>query len=97
MKPGGNEARTTKDPVHEMTGYDLQFDLLGLTIRNARREKQLNQKELGRLAGVGKSQIVKIENQLAIARFDSIIKVFKALNVKMNFFIELPDQTVTFR
>ena len=85
------------DPEHERTGYTLQFDLLGLTIRNARKERHLNQKELGRLAGVGKSQISKIEQQLAVARFDSIIKVFKVLNLKMNLFIELPDQTVTLR
>jgi len=55
----------------------------------------LTQEELGLLVGVKKAQISKIENSLTDARFETIMKVFKALNAKINFNIELLDQKVT--
>ncbi|WP_245934909.1 helix-turn-helix transcriptional regulator [Breznakibacter xylanolyticus] len=54
----------------------------------------MTQEQLGKLIGVQKSQISKIENSLTDARFETILKVFKALNAKINFNIELLDQTV---
>ena len=36
-----------------------------------------------------KSQISKNENNLTDARFDTILKVFKALNAKINFNVKL--------
>jgi HTH-type transcriptional regulator / antitoxin HipB len=35
-----------------------------------------------------------LENSLTDARFETIIKVFKALNAKVNFNVELLNQTV---
>ena len=81
----------------ESIEHNLPFDLLGETIRNARLEKHMSRKELGRLIGIKESQIYKIETMFTFARFDSIIKVFKVLDVKMSFSIVLPDQTVTLR
>jgi transcriptional regulator with XRE-family HTH domain len=52
---------------------------------------------LGELVGVKKAQISKIENSLTDARFDTILKVFKALNAKVNFNVELTKQKVAFR
>lgn len=74
---------------------ELRLDLLGEAIKQARKQRNLTQEELGRLVGVQKAQISKIENSLTDARFETIIKVFKALNAKINFNIELLDQTVT--
>jgi transcriptional regulator with XRE-family HTH domain len=54
----------------------------------------LTQEQLGKLIGVQKAQISKIENSLTDARFETILKVFKALNAKINFNIELLDQKV---
>jgi HTH-type transcriptional regulator / antitoxin HipB len=85
----------SNDPKLNMTGYDLQDDLLGAAIKKARNERHLSKKELGLLVGIKESQISRIENRLPIARFDSIIKVFKVLDIKINFSIELQDQTVT--
>jgi DNA-binding XRE family transcriptional regulator len=73
---------------------ELRLDLLGEAIRQARIERNLTQEELGRLVGVQKAQISKIENSLTDARFETIIKVFKALNAKINFNVELMNQTV---
>jgi HTH-type transcriptional regulator/antitoxin HipB len=73
---------------------ELRLDLLGGAIKQARKERHLTQGELGELVGVKKAQISKIENSLTDARFETIIKVFKALNAKINFNVELLNQTV---
>lgn len=74
--------------------YELRLDLLGEAIKQARQERNLTQEELGRLVGVQKAQISKIENSLTDARFETILKVFKALNAKISFTIELLNQSV---
>ena len=74
--------------------YELRLDLLGDAIKQARQERNLTQEELGKLVGVQRAQISKIENSLTDARFETIIKVFKALNAKVNFTIELLNQKV---
>lgn len=81
-------------PKREAFEYELRLDLIGEAIKQARKERNLTQEELGQLVGVKKAQISKLENSLTDARFETIIKVFKALNAKINFNIELLDQTV---
>ena len=76
--------------------YELRLDLLGEAIKQARKDRNLTQEQLGKLVGVQKSQISKIENSLTDARFETIIKVFKALNAKINCKIELLSQSVNF-
>ena len=73
---------------------ELKIDLIGQTIKQIRKERNLTQEQLGELVGVKKAQISKIENSLTDARFDTIIKVFKALNAKINFNVELLKQNV---
>jgi len=81
-------------PKREAFENELRLDLLGEAIKRARKERHLTQEELGQLVGVKKAQISKIENSLTDARFETIIKVFKALNAKVNFNVELLNQTV---
>jgi DNA-binding XRE family transcriptional regulator len=81
-------------PKREAFEYELRMDLIGEAIKQARKERNLTQEELGRLVGVKKAQISKLENSLTDARFETIIKVFKALNAKINFNVELLNQTV---
>jgi len=81
-------------PKREAFEYELRLDLLGEAIREARKKRNLTQEELGLLVGVKKAQISKIENSLTDARFETIIKVFKALNAKINFNVELLNQKV---
>jgi HTH-type transcriptional regulator/antitoxin HipB len=73
---------------------ELRIDLLGEAIKQVRKERKLTQEELGELVGVQKAQISKLENSLTDARFDTILKVFKALNAQINFTIELLDKGV---
>jgi len=79
-------------PKRDAFEYELRLDVIGEAIKQARKERRLTQEELGQLVGVKKAQISKIENSLTDARFETIIKVFKALNAKINFNIELLDQ-----
>lgn len=73
---------------------ELRLDLIGEAIRQARKERNLTQEELGKLVGVKKAQISKLENSLTDARFETIIKVFKALNAKINFNVELLNENI---
>ena len=68
---------------------ELRLDLLGQTIKKVRLERNLTQAQLGELVGVKKAQISKLENCLTDARFETILKVFRALNAKINFNVEL--------
>jgi len=79
-------------PKREAFDYELRLDLLGRAIKEARKERNLTQEQLGKLVGVKKAQISKLENSLTDARFETIIKVFKALNAKINFNVELLNQ-----
>ena len=82
---------TAKREVFEQ---ELRLDLLGEAIKEARKKRHLTQEEFGELVGVKKSQISKLENSLTDARFETIIKVFKALNAKIHFNVELLNQKV---
>lgn len=74
--------------------YELRLELLGEAIKQARLERNLTQEKLGQFVGVQKSQISKLESSLTDARFETIIKVFKALNAKINFNVELLNRKV---
>ncbi len=91
------EVLKVKKPKREKIDYELRIDLLGKAIKKARKDRKLTQKELGQLVGVKKAQISKLENSLTDARFETIIKVFKALNVKVNFSVQLLDQIVSLK
>lgn len=71
--------------------YELRLDLLGEIIRQARKERNLTQTELGKLIGVQKSQISRIENNANNVTIETILKVFKALKAKVSFNVELID------
>ena len=89
----GEKGTTNRDNFEN----ELKIDIIGQTIKKIRKERNLTQEQLGKLVGVKKAQISKIENSLTDARFDTIIKVFKALNAKINFNVELLNQNVAIR
>jgi len=71
--------------------YELRMDLLGQMIRTTRKEKNLTQEKLGKLIGVNKSQISKLENNANSATIEIIIRVFKALKAEINFNVILDN------
>jgi DNA-binding XRE family transcriptional regulator len=74
--------------------YQLRMDVLGKMIKTARQERNLTQEELGRLVGVQKAQISKLESSANSATIDTILKVFKALKAEINFNVKLEDSFV---
>ena len=75
---------------------ELRLDLIGQAIKKARQERNLTQEQLGELVGVKKAQISKIENSTTDARFATIIKVFRALDAKVNFNVELNRKRIAY-
>ncbi len=70
--------------------YELQMDLIGKAIKQARKERHLTQEELGILIGVQKSQISRLENNAGNVTLDTLLRVFTALKAKVTFQVELP-------
>ena len=74
--------------------YELRMDVLGKMIKSARQERHLTQEELGKLVGVQKAQISKLESSANSATIDTILKVFRALKAEINFNVKLEDNFV---
>jgi DNA-binding XRE family transcriptional regulator len=74
--------------------YQLRMDVLGKMIKSARQERHLTQEELGKLVGVQKAQISKLESSTNSATIDTILKVFSALKAEINFNVKLEDNFV---
>lgn len=74
--------------------YELRMDVLGKMIKAARQERHLTQEELGKLVGVQKAQISKLESSANSATIETIIKVFRALKAEINFNVKLENNFV---
>ncbi len=72
--------------------YELRMDVLGRMIKTARLERKLTQEELGKLVGVQKAQISKLESSANSATIDTIIKVFKALKAEISFNVKIENE-----
>ena len=70
--------------------YELQMDLIGQAIRQTRKDRKLTQEELGKLIGVQKSQISRIESNTSNVTIDTLMRVFNALQAKVKLQVELP-------
>jgi DNA-binding XRE family transcriptional regulator len=69
--------------------YDLRIDILGTVIKDARKKKNLTQDQLGKLIGVQKSQISKLENNTKNFRIGTVIRALEALGAKVKLSVEL--------
>lgn len=74
--------------------YELRMDVLGKMIKAARQERNLTQEELGKLVGVQKAQISKLESSTNSATIDTVLRVFKALKAEINFNVKIEDSFV---
>jgi HTH-type transcriptional regulator / antitoxin HipB len=77
-------------PNRDKFEYELQMDLIGYAIKQTRQERKLTQEELGRLIGVQKAQISRIENNASNVTIETLMRVFNALQAKVMFQVELP-------
>jgi plasmid maintenance system antidote protein VapI len=82
---------TEKRNIYEQ---ELQLEVLGDLIKKVRLERNLTQEELGKLIGVQRAQISKLENNMTNVTLDTILRVFSALKAKVVFNVELQDNVV---
>lgn len=81
-------------PDRDIFEYELQMNLIGNAIKQTRQERHLTQEELGKLIGVQKSQISRIESNASNVTIDTLMRVFRALKAHVKFQVELPDLTI---
>ena len=82
-------------PNRDKFEYELQMDLIGKAIKQTRQERQLTQEELGKLIGVQKAQISRLESNASNATIDTLMKVFGALKAKVKLQVELPHAIIS--
>jgi len=76
-------------PERDRYEFELSLELLSEKIKEIRKSKNLTQEQLGALIGVQRAQIAKLENGYSNVTLETITKVFKALNAKITFQIEV--------
>ena len=81
-------------PKREKFEFEVQMGVIGGMIKKARQNKNLTQEELGKLIGVQKAQISKLEKSAKNVTIDTIIKVFDALDTKVKFSIDMPTRKI---
>lgn len=82
-------------PERDLFEYELQMDLIGKAIKQTRKERNLTQEQLGKLIGVQKAQISRLENNAGNVTMDTLLKVFTALKAKVKFQVELSDLSLS--
>jgi len=65
---------------------------IGKLIRYHRKQADLSQEELARVAGVGKTVVFDIEKGKLTIRFETLVKLLKALNIQLHFESPLMEQ-----
>ena len=78
-------------PKRDLFEYELQMDLIGKAIKQTRQERNLTQEELGKLVGVQKAQISRLESNAGNVTMETLLKVFTALKAKVKFQVELAN------
>ncbi|MFD1606027.1 helix-turn-helix domain-containing protein [Flavobacterium artemisiae] len=101
------KTHTLNDVTNELVGkvgtknrdkfeYELQMEMIGNAIKQTRRERNMTQEDLGKLIGVQKAQISKLENNAGNVTIETLIKVFSALKARIKFQVELSDLNISF-
>ena len=87
----GNKGTVERD-IFE---YDLRMDIIGTMIKEARIKQNMTQEDLGKLLGVQKAQISKLENNTKDFRIGTIIRALEALGAKVKMTVELEQKELT--
>lgn len=78
-------------PNRDQYEFELRIEALGEMIKSVRKERHLTQEELGKLIGVQKSQISKLERNTKNVTIETILKVFTALKANVKFSVEMNE------
>ena len=75
-------------PERDEYELELKVEVLGEMIKKVRKERHLTQEELGKLVGVNKSQISKLERNTKNVTIATILRIFRALKTNIKFTVE---------
>lgn len=78
-------------PEREQYEFELSMDILGEKLKQLRQEQRLTQEQLGKLIGVQKAQISKLESGNNSATISTVLKVFHALKARVILKIEINE------
>ena len=84
-------------PAREKFEFNLEMEIIGEMIKRARKNKGLTQEELGKLIGVQKAQISKLEKSAKNVTIETIIKVFDAVDTKVKFSFDMPKKKLVLK
>lgn len=84
-------------PERDVFEYELHLEFIGKAIKQTRQQRNLTQEELGKLIGVQKAQISRLENNVSNVTMDTLLRVFAALKAKVKFQIELSTSDINTR
>ncbi len=73
---------------------ELRVEILGEMIKTVRKQNHLTQEQLGKLVGVNKSQISKLERNTKNVTIETILKVFRALKTNIKFTLERSNENL---
>ena len=76
------QARQELFSPEEIAASDARVELM-IALSKARKEKGLTQKQLSEITGVRQSSISRLENGNTPTQIDMLIKLFAAVNMKM--------------
>lgn len=66
----------------EIAAGNVRVELM-IALNKARKEKGLTQKELSEMTGIRQSAISRLENGNTPTKIDALIRLFAAMNMKM--------------
>lgn len=75
-------------PRRDKYEQELKAEILAEQIKQLRIERNLTQEQLGKLVGVQRSQISKLENNTGNITLETLLRVFGALKATIKFEIE---------
>jgi len=79
-------------PERDSFEYELRMEVLSRMIKTARLERNLTQEDLGKMVGVQKAQISKLESSATSATVGTLIRVFNALKAEINFNVKMDGE-----
>ena len=74
--------------------HDLQIALIGGAIKQSRLERHLTQEDLGKLVGVQKAQISRLENNASNITIETLVRIFTAMKAKVKLQVELSSSGI---
>ena len=83
-------------PDRDQYEFELKMELVSQALKQIRIDRNLTQEELGKIVGVQKAQISKLEKNVNNATLSTILKVFHALKTTINIKIQIDNNEVAF-